>query len=89
MVVNTVNDGANISDWFRSIPIVTQYWFGATMALTFAGNIGIVDPSMLVWSWMNIKNKFELWRVVTSFCYAGPFAFPTVITICKCMCGIF
>lgn len=84
MVVNTGNDGnLNVADWFRSLPFVTRYWFSATVATTFAANFEIIRPVMLIWDWHQVSSKFELWRVLTSFLYAGAFSFPTVITVCK------
>lgn len=84
MVVNNINDNNfSVSDWFNSLPFVTRCWFGCTVALTLVGNFGIIDPAMFMWSWSFIRTKFELWRVITSFCYAGPFAFPTLISICE------
>jgi Der1-like family len=82
--VHRVGEGLSISDWFRSLPIVTQGWFGATVAMTLAVNLMNVDPGMFIWSWSKIYTKLELWRFVSCFCYAGPFKFSTVITVCKC-----
>lgn len=79
--VGGVNDQPGPTEWFRSLPIITQYWFGGTMLCTLAGNFGVISPFMFIWNWGSIKNKFELWRVLTCFCYAGPFAFETLITI--------
>lgn len=33
-----------------------------------------------MWSWSNIKNKLELWRLLTPFCFAGTFDFNTLIS---------
>jgi hypothetical protein len=82
--VHNINQQNDPSQWFKSLPFVTQTWFGATMALTLSGNFGIIDIKYLFWNWYMIRNRLELWRVVTSFCYAGPFDFSTLITICKC-----
>ena len=65
--------------WFKSLPIVTRYWFGITLVLTVAGNFGILSPYYYVFVWKNIVNKFEVWRVATCFCYAGGFDFNTLI----------
>ena len=83
--VHNVNNQNDPSQWFKSLPIVTQTWFGATMALTLSANFGVVDMKYMFWSWSMIRDRLELWRVVTSFCYAGPFDFNTLITICKCV----
>jgi Der1-like family len=85
--VHNINNQNDPSQWFKTLPIVTQAWFGATMALTLGGNFGIVDIKYMFWSWGMIRERMELWRVVTSFCYAGPFEFNTLITICKCYCA--
>ena len=80
--VQNLNDGGpGASEWFRSLPVITQYWFGGTVMCTLAGNFGIISPMQFVWSWASIRHKFELWRVFTCFCYAGPFAFETLITV--------
>ena len=68
-------------EWFQSLPIVTQYWFGATLLLTVAGNLGIVSPMNYLLIWENVKDKFEIWRLLTCFCYAGKFEFPTLIAL--------
>ena len=78
--VHNVADAAGPDQWFRALPIVTQYWFGATMVCTLAGNFGIISPMQLIYSWPQIKNNFELWRILTPFCYAGSFSFGTLIT---------
>lgn len=79
--VHNVADAAGPDQWFRALPIVTQYWFGSTMVLTLAGNFGIFSPMQLIFSWPRIKENFELWRLLTPFCYAGSFSFPTLITV--------
>jgi Derlin-2/3 len=83
VVVNDINNQPTPADWFKSLPIVTQYWFGATVLVTLAGNFDLISPIQFMWSWEQIRTKFELWRIVSSFCYAGPFSFDTLITVCK------
>lgn len=51
------------------------------MILTLSVNFKVVSAYYIVWSWVNIKDKFELWRVLTPFCYAGPFDFSTLIGV--------
>ena len=79
--LHNVGDSTGPLQWFQSLPVVTQYWFGAAVVLTLAGNIEVVPPTQLLYAWTNIKEKFELWRILTSFCYVGPFSFNTVITL--------
>lgn len=80
-VNNFDNAGGGAQEWFQSLPIVTQYWFGLTLLLTFAGNMGMVSPMNFVLIWENVKHRFEIWRLLTSFCYAGSFSFPTLMLL--------
>jgi Derlin-2/3 len=78
--VGGVGDAVGPEQWFRSLPIVTQYWFGAVVTVTLAANFGVVSPSQLVWSWAEIVQKVQLWRVATCFLYMGPFSINTVLS---------
>eukprot|EP00545_Synedropsis_sp_CCMP1620_P001139 CAMPEP_0119004334 /NCGR_PEP_ID=MMETSP1176-20130426/1083_1 /TAXON_ID=265551 /ORGANISM="Synedropsis recta cf, Strain CCMP1620" /LENGTH=290 /DNA_ID=CAMNT_0006956025 /DNA_START=82 /DNA_END=954 /DNA_ORIENTATION=- len=75
------NAGGGPQEWFLALPIVTQYWFGATLVLTLAGNFGMIHPSNFLLIWDQVKDKFEIWRLLTCFCYAGKFEFPTLISL--------
>lgn len=79
--MGNLNDQPGPAEWFRSLPVITQYWFGGTMVCTLAGNFGVINPMQFLFIWEAIRSKFELWRILTCFCYAGPFAFETLITI--------
>lgn len=80
--IHNVNQQPGVGDWFNSLPFVTRYWFGATMACTLLGNFGVISPGMMVFSWAQISSKYELWRVFTCFCYGGPFEFDLLILVC-------
>lgn len=68
-----------MQQWFKSLPIITRYWFGATLLVTLSVNFKVISAFQIVFSWPSIKSKFELWRLLTPFCYAGPFDFSTMI----------
>uniref|UniRef100_A0A8D2APR5 Derlin n=1 Tax=Sciurus vulgaris TaxID=55149 RepID=A0A8D2APR5_SCIVU len=36
---------SDIGDWFRSIPIITRYWFAATVAVPLVGKLGLISPA--------------------------------------------
>lgn len=67
--------------WFESLPIITKWWFGLALALTLFGNLGFVSPAKLIFSLNEITSKFEVWRILSCFCYAGGFSFPTLICL--------
>jgi len=76
-----VEDTGGPKEWFEALPILTKYWFGATAVCTLAGNLGMFHPGKLLWNWEAIIHGFELWRIVTCFCYAGAFYFRTLMLI--------
>lgn len=80
-MVARVNDAQGPADWFQALPAVTRYWFGLSLIITVAGNMGIVSPRNFIFSFEAIKSDFEVWRLLTCFCYAGRFEFPTLITL--------
>lgn len=79
--IHNVGEAAGPDQWFKALPVVTQYWFGAALVVTLAGNFGIVSPMQLIYSWPMIKDNFELWRFLTPFCFVGSFSFNTLITM--------
>lgn len=74
-----IGDPQTPQDWFKSLPLVTQYWFGATLLVTLSVNFQIISPYRIVFDWVALKGNLELWRLLTPFCYAGPFDFGTLI----------
>jgi len=76
----TVND-VGIQSWIDTLPIVTKYWLGATTFLTVLANFGIFSPYKLIFEWSLIKDRFEVWRFLTPFCYAGPFKIDMVFLL--------
>eukprot|EP00549_Striatella_unipunctata_P004767 CAMPEP_0118691082 /NCGR_PEP_ID=MMETSP0800-20121206/10479_1 /TAXON_ID=210618 ORGANISM="Striatella unipunctata, Strain CCMP2910" /NCGR_SAMPLE_ID=MMETSP0800 /ASSEMBLY_ACC=CAM_ASM_000638 /LENGTH=281 /DNA_ID=CAMNT_0006588815 /DNA_START=18 /DNA_END=863 /DNA_ORIENTATION=- len=74
-------NGNGPEQWFNALPFITKYWFAATGVLTFSANFGVFEPkTLLLYNFDHIKEGFQLWRLVTSFCYAGPFKFNTLFT---------
>jgi Derlin-2/3 len=46
-----------------------------------AANFKIVSVGQVIFSWQAIQNKFELWRLLTCFCYAGPFEISSLFSV--------
>ena len=49
--------------------------------VTLSANFQIVPRDAVIFNWEAIKDNFEIWRLLTSFCYCGIFEFPTLISI--------
>lgn len=74
-----VGDPQGPDEWFKALPIVTRYWFGATLLVTLSVNFQIISPYKILFDWGSMKDNLELWRLLTPFCYAGTFDFSTLI----------
>lgn len=70
-----VGDGDSIQDWFKSIPLITKGFLVSTLLSGALLSFGMISPMDLVFVWPLVKNKFNVWRLFTSFIYAGPFSF--------------
>uniref|UniRef100_A0A3B3TUM3 Derlin n=1 Tax=Poecilia latipinna TaxID=48699 RepID=A0A3B3TUM3_9TELE len=60
---------SDIGDWFRSIPLITRYWFAASIAVPFIGKLGLVDFRNLMLFPELVFSRFQLWRPVTATLY--------------------
>lgn len=38
---------SDLGDWFRSIPLITRYWFAGSIAVPLVGKLGLVSPVYL------------------------------------------
>ncbi|KAK4825862.1 hypothetical protein QYF61_003136 [Mycteria americana] len=67
-------DMSDLGDWFRSIPLITRYWFAGSIAVPLIGKLGLVSPVYLfLWPDAFI-NRFQIWRPITAtfFFPVGP-----------------
>jgi len=80
-VADVGNTGSSLEDWFKSLPIITRYWFAATFIFTAGMSFGVIDPMNYIFDFNAVKDRFEIWRLVTPFCILGKFSFPTAIAL--------
>jgi len=64
--------------WYDSLPFVTKHWLTTSVLTTFFTNFGIIPIDKVYYSFGAVKDKFEIWRLITNFAYVGPFEFNTV-----------
>lgn len=67
--------------WFESLPIITKLWFGLALLLTLSGNLGFVSPMNFIFSLDEITSSFQVWRILSCFCYVGGFSPGTLICL--------
>ncbi|WAQ87643.1 hypothetical protein PtA15_8A549 [Puccinia triticina] len=62
---------AEILNELRKIPIVTRTLLGLALSVTGPVSLGLVNPYYILFSTRHIFQKFELWRILTPFFFAG------------------
>ncbi|KAF0539102.1 putative Derlin-1 [Gigaspora margarita] len=55
--------------WYRSIPTCTRFLFTSFLAITLAGNFGLVNVYSLLYYPRIIFTKYQIWRIYTPFFY--------------------
>lgn len=66
----------DLIDSFQTLPVFTRSWLGLTFAITAAVTLDVIPSDQIVLDWRRVihisnNERFELWRVLTSFCYCG------------------
>lgn len=77
--IGGVGDTQGPDAWFKGLPIITRFWFGGAFVMTLAVNFQVVPAYSIFFDWTQVTQKFELWRLLTSFLYVGKFEFNTLI----------
>uniref|UniRef100_A0A8D0G8Z5 Derlin n=1 Tax=Sphenodon punctatus TaxID=8508 RepID=A0A8D0G8Z5_SPHPU len=65
---------SDLGDWFRSIPLITRYWFSGSIAVPLVAKLGLIRPEHLIlWS-DRFFYRFQIWRPITATFYSpmGP-----------------
>ncbi|OQR77295.1 derlin-1-like [Tropilaelaps mercedesae] len=55
-----------IADWFRSLPLLTRYWFGMSIVFPVLGRFKIISPYHLIFIYHNVFKQFQIWRPFTA-----------------------
>jgi len=56
---------SDVGDWFRSLPVITRHWFGATVGFCLLGRFGLLPPVYLILQYIPLVHQFQIWRLVT------------------------
>ena len=68
-------------EWYRNLKPVTRAYMTAAMGTTIIVQMDLLSPYLLILEYKAIVNNLELWRLVTNFCYFGPFGLPFVFSM--------
>ncbi|TNN05642.1 Derlin-2 isoform 3 [Schistosoma japonicum] len=70
-----------IAQEISNTPPVTSAYIATCLILTVAVQLNLISPFQLYFNPSLIANNFQLWRLVTSFCFFGSFNFSFVFNI--------
>lgn len=73
--IGRIGDTDSLQDWFTNLPFITKVFLVSTLLGGFTITFNIISPAQFVIDWYLIRNKFHIWRLFTSFIFAGPFSF--------------
>ncbi|PAV82815.1 hypothetical protein WR25_21987 [Diploscapter pachys] len=59
----------DLRDWFNSIPLVTRYWFGASVIVPLLGRFGLLNAMWMYLDWELFIYKFHFWRPFTALVF--------------------
>eukprot|EP00804_Cyclotella_cryptica_P026323 CCRYP_007659-RB/>CCRYP_007659-RB protein AED:0.13 eAED:0.13 QI:185/1/1/1/0.5/0.33/3/2170/431 len=62
-----------ILEYYNNLPPVTRTWFSLSLLITTLNTLDILPDYQLIFIWDRVKSPhLELWRILTSFSWAGP-----------------
>jgi derlin-1 len=70
----------DIADWFRRIPLLTKYWFSASIIVPLTAKLGLVSVRSLLLDYSSLVHGFQIWRPLTALLYF-PTGFPYLLNI--------
>lgn len=50
----------DLGQWFKSLPPMTRYWFGGTVAFSLLGRFGILQPYLLILNYEPLFYSFQV-----------------------------
>ena len=68
-------------DWYKSLPPVCRAWGTACVLTTVGVQLGVLDLRALYLDFPSVFKRFQIWRLLTNFCFVGGFGFPFVMRI--------
>lgn len=54
----------DFGDWYRTIPLITRYWFTGATIIPLLGRLGIFSPYLMLLDWNLFFNKFQARYVI-------------------------
>ena len=65
---------SEIVQYFKEIPPFTRYFISSVFISSFAMTYKLLSPYTMILDFSAVFKKLQIWRLVTTFLYAGPFS---------------
>lgn len=59
----------DFGEWYRSIPLITRYWFTGATVIPLLGRFGFFSPYLMLLDWELFFYKLQFWRPLTALFY--------------------
>ena len=71
----------DLKTYIKQISPVTRYFLGSTLLLSFCMTYKIISPYSLFLTFPQVFYDGHVWRLITTFLYAGPFSMGFIFTM--------
>jgi Derlin-2/3 len=61
--------------WYKNLPPLTRIGLTTFFCITVLVQLDILDPQLVFLDWQLVINKLQVWRLLTSVTFFGPFSF--------------
>ncbi|KAJ1736125.1 hypothetical protein LPJ61_000175 [Coemansia biformis] len=65
------SDGAQIAQWYQSLPTCTRFLLAATVTVTLLCGFQVVGPYRVALYWPLVIKQFQVWRLATTFMFTS------------------
>ena len=72
---------ASPGEWYNSLPPVCRTWGTACVLTTVGVQLGVIDLRSIYLDYPLVFKRFQIWRLLTNFCFLGGFSFPFVMRV--------
>ena len=64
----------DLLSFYKSIPPFTRYFMTVVFIASFGMTYSMLSPYHLILDFSKVFSKFQLWRILTTFIFAGKFS---------------
>jgi hypothetical protein len=78
----------DIKKYIKQVKPVTRYYMGLCFLMSFCVTYKIVSVFAVLLDWKEVWNNYQVWRIFTSFFFAGGFSMSYIFTMMMIYWGI-